>query len=250
MGHGTESNVKKVPKIYAHRGASWDFPEHTLDAYLGAIEQGADGFECDVRMTKDDVAILWHDADMKRITNSKFLGTISDLTYDEIRLHYSKVMKLSDLLELAIKHKKDIAIETKHPVPSGHAVEREIARQLRFYGARLSTAGIHISVMSFSWLALELFRRLEIGFEVNTVMLLNRPTARLFRRFTSADSLGPGIASLRESVASLKTAQSQGAKLFVWTVDNPEEMRFCSDTGVDVLITNKPELARKVLGYP
>ena len=39
--------------IYAHRGASADFPEHTLAAYEGAVAQGADGFECDLRLTKD-----------------------------------------------------------------------------------------------------------------------------------------------------------------------------------------------------
>ena len=58
-------NNKKM-KFYAHRGASADFPEHTMAAYLGAIEQGALGFECDIRITKDEVLILWHDANMKK----------------------------------------------------------------------------------------------------------------------------------------------------------------------------------------
>ena len=52
--------------IYAHRGASSDFAEGSKAAYQGAIAQGADGFECDLRLTKDGVAILWHDADLKR----------------------------------------------------------------------------------------------------------------------------------------------------------------------------------------
>ena len=53
-------------KIYAHRGASIDFPEMTMDAYKAAVDQGADGMECDVRLTKDNQMLLWHDADMKR----------------------------------------------------------------------------------------------------------------------------------------------------------------------------------------
>jgi glycerophosphoryl diester phosphodiesterase len=250
MGDGTEQTVNKVPKIYAHRGASRDFPEHTREAYEAAIEQNADGFECDVRLTKDGVAIVWHDADMSRITNSKFLGTIADLTFDEIRLHYSKVMKLTELVELAIKHRKDLAIETKHPVPSGHAVESEVARILNSNSADILSAGIEISLMSFSWFALEFFTRLNVNVAVNTVMLLNRSTARLFRRFTSAKSLGPGFAFYKESIKSFQSAQSDGLKVFVWTVDQPEEMKLCWASGIDVLITNKPELARKVLGYP
>ena len=54
-------------RIYAHRGASGDFPEGSKAAYLGAIEQGADGFECDVRLTKDKQIICYHDKDAKRL---------------------------------------------------------------------------------------------------------------------------------------------------------------------------------------
>ena len=93
-------------KIYAHRGASRDYPEHTLQAYLGAIEQGADGFECDVRLTKDGSAVLWHDADMKRAT--KYLGLIAELNFREVQSKYPSVMLLSDFIELAIENKKDL----------------------------------------------------------------------------------------------------------------------------------------------
>ena len=60
----------KPPKIYAHRGASADFPEHTRAAYEAAIHQGADGFECDVRLTRDSIPILWHDPTMERIASN------------------------------------------------------------------------------------------------------------------------------------------------------------------------------------
>ena len=41
------------PLIYAHRGASFDHPEMSREAYMAAVEQGADGFETDLRLTKD-----------------------------------------------------------------------------------------------------------------------------------------------------------------------------------------------------
>ncbi|MFM8385055.1 MAG: glycerophosphodiester phosphodiesterase, partial [Actinomycetota bacterium] len=47
-------------KIYAHRGFSYKYPEATRAAYQGAIEVGADGFECDVRLTKDGIAVCFH----------------------------------------------------------------------------------------------------------------------------------------------------------------------------------------------
>ncbi|MFY7825234.1 MAG: glycerophosphodiester phosphodiesterase, partial [Candidatus Planktophila sp.] len=51
-------------KIYAHRGSSIQHPELTMVAYKAAIDEGADGFECDVRLTKDKQLVLWHDADL------------------------------------------------------------------------------------------------------------------------------------------------------------------------------------------
>ena len=57
------------PLIYAHRGASFDHPEMSLEAYLAAVEQGADGFETDLRLTKDGVIVCWHDPDMKRVAD-------------------------------------------------------------------------------------------------------------------------------------------------------------------------------------
>jgi glycerophosphoryl diester phosphodiesterase len=50
--------------IYAHRGASADYPEMTDIAYEAAVTQGADGFECDLRLSRDEVPVLWHNSSM------------------------------------------------------------------------------------------------------------------------------------------------------------------------------------------
>ena len=47
--------------VIAHRGASAQFTENTLDAFLGAVDQGADGVELDVRRTSDDHLAIHHD---------------------------------------------------------------------------------------------------------------------------------------------------------------------------------------------
>jgi len=120
-------NNKKM-KFYAHRGASADFPEHTMAAYRGAIEQGALGFECDIRVTKDEVLILWHDANMKK--EAKSAAIIANRTYAEIKQIYPAVMTLNELLDLAIENKKSLALETKHPVPTGNRVEELVVAEL------------------------------------------------------------------------------------------------------------------------
>jgi len=119
----------KEMKFYAHRGASADFPEHTMAAYLGAIEQGALGFECDIRITKDDIPILWHDANMKK--QAKSTAIMANRTYAQVKAIYPAVMTLNELLDLAITHKRSLALETKHPVPSGNRVEELVVAELQ-----------------------------------------------------------------------------------------------------------------------
>ena len=223
-------------KIYAHRGSSIEHPELTMAAYKAAIDDGADGFECDVRLSKDNQLVLWHDSDMNRIAGNG--ARIAELTLKEIKTHYQQVMILEELLVLARDNKKELAIETKHPVRSASAVEKKVMNLLQ---QEKAIADIH--VMSFSWLALENVRKIDP--QQKTVALLHDTFSFAMRRFTSAQSIGPGITAFRK-----KPHLNQDPRnLFIWTVDDADDMRFCADNGVDVLITNTPSYARSVLGY-
>jgi len=205
-------------------------------AYKAAIDEGADGFECDVRLTKDKQLVLWHDPDMERIAGNS--ARIADLNFPEIKKLYPKVMILEELLILARDNKKELAVETKHPVPTGSLVEKKVMELI--HQEKQST---DIYVMSFSWLALENIRK--INPDQQTVALLHDKFSFAMRRFTSAQVIGPGISAFRNK----PDLNQDPRKLFVWTVDNADDMRFCADNGVDVLITNTPSYARSVLGY-
>ena len=223
-------------KIYAHRGSSIEHPELTMAAYKAAIDDGADGFECDVRLTKDNQLLLWHDADMNRVAGNS--ARIADSTLAEIKNHYPQAITLDELLVLARDNKKELAIETKHPVPTGSAVEKKV---MQLIAQEKPVANIH--VMSFSWLALENVRRIDPT--QSTVALLHDRYSFAMRRFTSANAIGPGITAFRKK----PHLNQDPRKLFVWTVDDADDMRFCAGNGVDVLITNTPSYARSVLGY-
>ena len=115
-------------QIYAHRGASADFPELTLAAYEGAVTQGADGFECDVRLTKDEVPVLWHNATMLERAGNP--GLIAEMTYKEVSRAYPQILTLDTFLTFAVTSKKSVLIETKHPVISGNRIEEIILETL------------------------------------------------------------------------------------------------------------------------
>jgi glycerophosphoryl diester phosphodiesterase len=147
-------------------------------------------------------------------------------------------MTLEELLILAKDNKKDLAIETKHPVPTGSAVEKKVMELIH-----QEKQAADIFVMSFSWLALENIRKIDP--HQQTVALLRDKYSFAMRRFTSAQNIGPGISAFRNN----PHLNQDPRKLFVWTVDNPDDIRFCADNGVDVLVTNTPSYARSVLGY-
>ncbi|MBV8929754.1 MAG: glycerophosphodiester phosphodiesterase, partial [Mycobacteriaceae bacterium] len=71
------------PFVVAHRGASADRPEHTLAAYELALTQGADGVECDVRLTRDGQLVCVHDRRIDRTSNGA--GLVSEMTLAELQ---------------------------------------------------------------------------------------------------------------------------------------------------------------------
>ena len=230
-------------QIYAHRGASADFPEHTLAAYEGAIAQGADGFECDLRITKDEVPVLWHNASMLERAGNK--GLISEMTFAEVSRAYPQVLTLDTFLDFAIKSKKAILVETKHPVLSGNRVE-ELLVDILVDKDVLSK--IPVSIMSFSWSAIEKVKRLNP--DIPTALLLHKHTPWFQIKYSSAPAIGPEIDHLRAEPIRAKRIQELGRSLNVWTVDEDSDIKLCQRLGVDILITNKPAHAREVLRYP
>lgn len=70
-------HLSRPPLIVAHRGASTEAPEHTYAAYVAALSAGADGLECDVRLTADGHLVCVHDRRVDRTSNGT--GLVSSL---------------------------------------------------------------------------------------------------------------------------------------------------------------------------
>jgi glycerophosphoryl diester phosphodiesterase len=227
-------------QIYAHRGASADFPEMTAAAFHGAIAQGADGFECDLRLTRDEVPVLWHNTSMlERAGNN---GLIAEMKFAEIKRAYPQVLTLDDFLDIAIESNKGVLIETKHPVISGTRVEEILAATIN---DRKVLKKIDLSVMSFSWGAIEKLHRIDAS--IPTTFLMNARTPFLQARFSSARAIGPGIEIVRENPELIAKIKRLGKSTAVWTVDSGSDIELCRDLGVDIAITNTPARARTFL---
>ena len=227
-------------RIYAHRGASGDFPEGSKAAYLGAIEQGADGFECDVRLTKDKQIICYHDKDAKRLSNLDL--QVAKSTYGQLKKSINP-FRLDELLDLAILNKKDLVIEFKHPVPTRGEIENQVHKLLASKRDEITKSGIEVILISFSYLATLRNKKSTDS----SGLLINR---KVLARFNPTKFTVANIEIIKSDHPFVKIEKSKGKQVIAWTVNELGDLKLCQELGLYAVITDYPARARKHLGYP
>jgi glycerophosphoryl diester phosphodiesterase len=244
------------PQVVAHRGASHSRAEHTLGAYVEALDVGAEALECDVRLTADGHLVCVHDRTMRRTGGMP--GVVSVMELQELEQlnvarwktggveepdrdeRLDRVLTLRTLLETVRDYERrvDLAIETKHPTRYGGLTERRLAEMLGEFG--WDKPGSPVRVMSFSYTALQRMERLTPS--VQLVQLVERaqywPT---LRRFVDPGwIIGPGIGELRDHPRFGRRLRLDGRRLHVWTVNQDADLDLCLDLGVEAVITDRP----------
>jgi glycerophosphoryl diester phosphodiesterase len=253
---------RHTPLVIAHRGSSQAEPEHTLKAYLRAIEEGADALECDVRLTADSHLVCVHDRRVNRTSNGRGIVSTLELAQlegldwgswkaahaDEAELpdrNRNQLLTLRALLTTVTQHQRPIglAIETKHPTRYAGLVERQLARVLADFDLDgPQRAGQHwVRVMSFSQLAVQRMRQLCP--EVPAVYLIEESVPLRFRDGSlprGIHTVGLDIEIVRRYPRTVDKQHRRGHEVYVWTVDEPEDIDLCLELGVDAIISNRP----------
>jgi glycerophosphoryl diester phosphodiesterase len=248
------------PQVVAHRGASHELAEHTLGAYLQALDAGAGGLECDVRLTADGHLVCVHDRNLRRISgkpglvSTMDLAELNELDFSTWKNPWSDlddeapdrdealdgVLTLRKLLETVADYGRrvEVAIETKHPTRFGGLVEKRLVEMLRSFG--WETPGTPVRVMSFSFTALQRVERLAP--DVPRVQLIDKPAAwSMLRRAVDQDTImGPGIALLRDHPRVVESMGRRDRPVHVWTVNTEADLDLCLRMGVRAVITDRP----------
>jgi glycerophosphoryl diester phosphodiesterase len=246
------------PFVVAHRGASADRPEHTLAAYELALAQGAEGVECDVRLTRDGHLVCVHDRRVDRTSNGA--GLVSEMTLEQLRAfdygawHESwrpdgthgdtGLLTLDTLVRLVLDWRRPVKVfvETKHPVRYGSLVESKVLALLHRFGiaSPASADRSRAVVMSFSAAAVWRIRRAAPM--LPTVLLgdTSRYLGGSAATTVGATAVGPSIHTLREHPELVDRAAAQGRATYCWTVDEAADIEFCRDLGVAWIATNHP----------
>src|SRR5919107_1654186 len=162
--------VGKGPRVVAHRGASDVSPEHTLEAYRRAVEAGADGLECDIRLTSDGHLVCVHDRRIERTSNGR--GVLSTMSLEELEAYdwgswKNPWAELDDEAELpGLDVRKVLTLETLlATVRYAGLVERRLIEALDRFGWAHPKVGSEspTRVMSFSWVSLRRLRAAAPG---------------------------------------------------------------------------------------
>lgn len=227
-----------MTEIIAHRGASAQFRENTVEAFAAAGELGADAVELDVRRTVDGHAAVHHDArlvDGRLICETRAGGLPSEVP--------SLAEALGACGELAVNVEiKNVRIDPDYdPHQSMAQVVVDTVRDADRIGV--------VIVSSFGFAAIGRVRELEPALRTAwLVMPSPRRTNRLIERIVAAGHSGihPVWTMVDERLVDL--AHRAGLFVNTWTVDDPDQMLRLADLGVDGIVTNVPDVADAALG--
>jgi glycerophosphoryl diester phosphodiesterase len=253
------------PIVFAHRGASSRAPENTLEAFRLAAESGAGGLELDIHMTSDGRIVVIHDDSVNRTTDGE--GFVRELALHEVRSLDAGYRFTPDGGATYPYRGRGVRVpelgEVFREFPD-HRVNIDIKEeQLGVETALLKTitdgdAGERVLVVSEMPAVVERFRKLSRGEistgasrrEIGDFYRLSRLRLEFLLRPAYDTLQVPAKHGGREVVTPrfVEAAHNRGVRVDVWTIDDPEEMRRLLDLGVDVIMTNRPEVLREVLG--
>lgn len=231
-------------RITAHRGASASAPENTIYAFQAAVESGADYIELDVQLTSDGQLVVFHDEKLDRVTDGK--GKLKDHTYDELQqlsagirfggeFADAKIPLLSEVFE-EIGSDVLYNVEIKDYGDTDQTVIKTV-ETIEEFGLENSCY-----ITSFSYNVLKKVK--AVSPDIKTGLIANA-SASSFNKLKYIDALSMNHLFVNSSVVN--NAHQNGKRIFVWTVDNTNDIQRMSSLGVDNIITNRPKKAAELV---
>ena len=243
------------PLVYAHRGGSALRPENTIAAFDHGLSLGADGLEFDVHLSRDGVVVVHHDTTLERTTNGR--GALAAHSADELarldagyrfesyRGAAGGVPALRDVLRRYPAVRFIIEMKVNDPILAHRTID-----EVRAAGA-LDRAALG----SFGTRVLRAARAYEPRIATGssreeTRLALYRSWVRWpVRHPAYREYQVPELSGSTRVVSPrfVRDAHRAGLPVKVWTVDNEADMRRLLGWGVDAIISDRPDVAVRVV---
>jgi glycerophosphoryl diester phosphodiesterase len=242
---------KRGPILIAHRGANREHPENTLPAFLRAMAIKADMLELDVRLSKDNEVVVVHDPLVDRTANdgttsSQAFGPVASFTLKELQAMGFPALKdvyfncIESVISVELKDENWLLCEKVVELTRRFhrldrttveliAVSDKLARRLRKHAPDVHCGHTTREIIRFTALS-------KLG-----LTRLFKKRARLFEvpmRKKKLKIVTPRF---------VRAAHKKGIRVFVWTVNDPDQIRYLCKIGVDGLYTDDVAAARVVV---
>ncbi|MGG0642923.1 glycerophosphodiester phosphodiesterase family protein [Sporosarcina gallistercoris] len=184
-----ENKADSRREVYAHRGASGKYFENTMKAFYGAIEEGADGIELDVQLSKDGIFFVIHDSDLYRLSGVR--KTISDMEAAEIQqirigkrfvrgIKGSSIPTLSSVISFAALESIGLNIELKDTISKNPESLPRLLDQISVLDQ------VHVS--SFDYNLIETVKRLDASMEAGLLLKKSMLVDHQLNDYRAADA--------------------------------------------------------------
>ena len=257
------NNIPEVlPLIIGHRGASAVAPENTLSSFARALADGAVGIELDVRLARDGVPIVIHDANLRR--TALLEGLVAKMTSSELgmtevgswfnrahpqlaRAEYARevVPTLDQVLAFVKDNPQAVAIyvemKTNQAENTYVDLSRAVVQLIRDHRLRS-----RVVVVSFNLKAVAQIKTIDPSIHTGALFEPRRNTVKIIRKhpmITAALECGAEEILLHRSIANRRNVDlslESDLRPVVWTVDDPKWVRRAASSGIHAVITNNP----------
>lgn len=243
--------MMKLPQIIGHRGACGYAPENTLQSIQAAADMGVDWVELDVKLTSDNVPIIFHDDNLERVTNG--IGAIKDMTWNDIQeldagswfgdtFYDTKIPTLEQAVELIIELGLGLNLEIK-PCPGREVETAQIALD---HLSRIWDDHDRIMISSFSDVSLETAAEMlggdwAIGYLIGDEVPENWKDIANHIQAKTININGNAEYVTRELIEDMI---DEGYGILAYTVNDPIRAQELLNWGVDGVFTDFPDEIR------
>jgi glycerophosphoryl diester phosphodiesterase len=229
--------------IVAHRGAAGKAPENTLAAVRQAVEDGTDWVEIDVQETADGEVVVIHDSDFMKLAGVDL--KVRDGTLQQIRsidvgswfdpaFSTERVPTLEEVLETT-RGKARVVIELKY-----YGFDEQLEQRVVDIVEQTARTA-DVAIMSLKYDGIRKVRTLRPDWVIGLL------SARAIGDLTTLDSDFLAVNTGMATSGFVRRAGSAGKQVLVWTVNDPLTVSRMMSLGIDGVITDEPEMARRVL---
>lgn len=246
-----------APLFAAHRGGALLWAENSLLAFRNALALGADFLELDVHLTRDGEVVVIHDATLERTTTGS--GPVRERTLAELGAVRLKdrdgavledgIPTLDQVVALAAAGKRQILLEIKTDERRRRYPEIEEKVFAVLDRHHFTSFTVVMAFEAATWRRLRQLRPDARAAALYSARMLR--AADVTAELEALRQAGVGFVGLDQALVNADVARQvrlAGLTLGVWTVNQREAIARFIDQGVGVVITDRPDLAKELLG--